>query len=186
MAVTWFPSSVLSVKDERLEGMNRELQLVCTFVFCLPLTVVVILMNECYYLCRKDCSESVSLWLILGLNLPCYNSRKPGKINHPPVFFEYSLLYQRAGLKKKKRKGYNLTNTFSALLITLKRVFDVIVVLMRHFASGLRFPHQENFGQNKVLLWLTSLTWGTCTCLSLNLSRNWVVPNLLFSVNKAW
>lgn len=41
--------------------MNRKPQLVCIFVFCLPLIVVVILINECYYLCRKDCGESVSL-----------------------------------------------------------------------------------------------------------------------------
>lgn len=61
MVVAWFQISVWSVKGESLEVMKRKLQLVCIIVFCLPLIVVVILINECYYLCRKDCGESVSV-----------------------------------------------------------------------------------------------------------------------------
>lgn len=122
--------------------MNRQLQLVCIFVFCLPQIVVVILINECYYLCRKDCGESVSLCISY---LRVTNSRV--ELYHVIIHWnqpkwitdQYSLTTACSTREKKNEsmKGYNLTNTFSALLITLKRVFALIVVLMMHFCAYL-------------------------------------------------
>lgn len=134
--------------------MNGKLQLLCIFVFHLPLIIVVILINEGYYLCRKDCGESVSLCIsylrVTNSRVELYHIiihwNLPKLITH-----QHSLAIGCSKRKKNEsRKGYNLTNTFSVLVITLRRVFALtVVVLTMHFAAGFRFAHQQNFGWNK-------------------------------------
>lgn len=126
--------------------MKRQLQLVCIFVFCLPLIVVVILINECYYLCRKDCLEPVSLCIsylrVTNLRADLFHvvihSNEAKLITHQYSLF-YSLFNQR-----QQMQAVNLTNIFAALLLILKSMFTLIAVLMMHFSNGFRFAHQQN------------------------------------------
>lgn len=81
----------------------------------------------------------------------------------------------------------NLTNAFATLLIILKSMFTLIVVLMRHCSDGFRFARQQNLYRTNSFL-LISLKGESYThlgCVSLNLSRKWIIPSLLFAVNKA-
>lgn len=80
----------------------------------------------------------------------------------------------------------NLTNAFAALLIILKSTFT-LVVPMKHCSDEFRFAHQQNLYRtiSLLLISLKGESYMYLGCVSLNLSRKWIIPNLLFSVNKA-